>query len=153
MSGLPRPTGFGRAGGIESLIERQETAERRLASSLRQAEAVNSALGTLDQQLADVGAADEAEILRASARALLVVAFRQKDYDVTLLPASCDFRLRVRNTTSGLQAEVTDAAETVDGKDEDTDPRAADEAEVTDATETLDGKDADPDIRVADGDD
>jgi len=82
-------------------------------------------LGKLDQQLADVGDADEAEILRASARALLVVAFRQKNYDVRLLPASRDFGLRVRNTTSGLQAEVTDAAETADGTVEDPDTTVA----------------------------
>jgi len=110
-------------------------------------------LGKLDQQLADVGDADEAEILRASARALLLVAFRQKNYDVTLLPASRDFGLRVRNTTSGLQAEVTDAAETADGTVEDPDTTVADEAEVTCAAETADGKDEDPDTRAADSDD
>jgi hypothetical protein len=95
-------------GGIESRIERQETAERRLSASLRQAKLVDSALHALDQQLVDMGEADKAEILRATARAVLMVASREEDYDVTLLPASCAFGLRVRNTTFGLQAEVTE---------------------------------------------
>ena len=69
---------------------------------------VDSALDALDQQLADIGEADRAETLRATARALLVVASREEDYDVTLLPASCSFGLRVRNTTFGLQADVTE---------------------------------------------
>ena len=65
------------------------------------------------------GEAEKAEILRASAWALLVVAFRREDYDVTLAPASCAFRLRVRNTTSGLQAEVTETGGADDSKGED----------------------------------
>jgi hypothetical protein len=69
---------------------------------------VDSALRDLDQQLADIGEAEKADVLRASARALLVVAFRQEDYDV--MPASCGFGLRVRNTMSGLRAEVTETA-------------------------------------------
>jgi hypothetical protein len=112
-----RPIDFGRAGSVESLIERQEAAERRLSSSLRQAESVDSALRALDQQLARMGGAEKAEVLRASARALLVVAFRQEDYDVTVLPASCGFGLRVRNTTSGLRAEVTQTAAAGDSKE------------------------------------
>jgi hypothetical protein len=113
---LARPTDFGRARGIESLLERQEAAERRLSSSLRQAESVDSALRALEQQLADLNEADTVEVLRATARALLVVAFRREDYDVTLLPASCAFGLRVRNTTSGLQAEVTETGGRGDSK-------------------------------------
>jgi hypothetical protein len=87
-----------------------------LSSSLRQAESVDSALRALDEQLADIGEGEKAGILRVSARALLVVAFRQEDYDVTLLPASCGFGLRVRNTTSGLRAEVTETAAAGDSK-------------------------------------
>jgi hypothetical protein len=111
-AGSGRPTGFDRAGGIESRIERHEAAERRLSSSLRQAESVDYALRTLDQQLAEIGEQDKAEVLRASARALLVVALRQEHYDVTLLPRSCTFGLRVQNTSFGLQANVTEAGGT-----------------------------------------
>jgi hypothetical protein len=117
-AGLAGPTGFGRADGIESRIEHHEAAERRLSSSLRQAESVDYALRTLDQQLAEIGEADQAEILRASARALLVVAFRQKDYDVTLLPTSGTFGLRVRKTNFGLQANITQTREASDNEDE-----------------------------------
>jgi hypothetical protein len=77
---------------------------------------VDSALRALDEQLAGMAAAEKAEVLRASARALLVVAFRQEDYDVTVLPASCAFGLRVRKTTSGLRAEVTETRRGGDSK-------------------------------------
>ena len=82
---------------------------------------MDSALRALDQQLADIDEADKAEILRASARALLVVAFRQEDYDVTLLPTSSRLALRVRNTTFGLRAEVTEPGKAEDSKDKDGD--------------------------------
>jgi hypothetical protein len=147
---LVRPTGFGRPWGIESRIERQEAAERRLSSSVRQAESVDAALRALDQQLADIGQADNDESLRASARALLVVAFRTADYDVTLLPASRAVGLRVRNTTFGLQAEVTETPETADNKGEDA---QAEVTETAETAETADSESEDRDVMVAGVDD
>jgi hypothetical protein len=87
---------------------------------------VDSALRALDQQLADIGEAEWTQILRASARALLVVASRQEDYDVTLLPSSSRFALRVRHTTSGLRAEVTEPGGAGDSKDGDIGSRSDD---------------------------
>ena len=143
---MARPTGFGRPAGIESRIERQEAAERRLSSSLRQAEAVDAALRALDQQLAEIGEADKDEILRASARALLVVAFRKADYDVTLLPASRAVGLRVRNTTFGLKAEVTETGETADNTREDPQAQAS---ETTETGETADSTGEDPQAQAS----
>jgi hypothetical protein len=79
---------------------------------------VDSALRVLDQQLADVGPADDAEVLRASARALLGVAYHQEGYEALLVPTSFAVGLTVRHTAFGLEAEIVQLVGTGDSKSE-----------------------------------
>jgi hypothetical protein len=108
LEGLTRGTGFGRAGGHDSLAERREAAQRRLSSSVRAAELVECALRRYDEALAEHGLEDHGS-LRPTVRALLSLAYGTLDYDVTLLPASADVAVRVRHTPFGPEAEVVPA--------------------------------------------
>lgn len=105
---LTRGAGFGRGGGLESLAARREAAERRLVSSVRQAEMVERALRVLHEQLVECTIPDDNGSLHATARALLDVAYGTDAYDVTLVPTTGQAAIRVRHTEFGLEAEVVD---------------------------------------------
>jgi hypothetical protein len=103
---LARGAGFGRGGGPESLAARWEAAQRRLSSSLRQAEMVDRAVRMLDEQLTEYGVPDENGSLHATARALLTIAYGTEAYDVTFVSTAGQSSIRVRHTAFALEAEV-----------------------------------------------
>lgn len=105
---VPRGYGVGRGAGAESFAQRRETAQRRLLSSARQVELVDSALRALDEQLADYRVADPDGTLRATARALLAVAYGTEAYDVAFAPAHGRVAIRVRRSDFGLEAAIVD---------------------------------------------
>jgi len=108
--GLGRRLNLGRTESIDTLVRHRETVEQRLSSSVRRAELVDGALAEFDHQLADMGEASHDHALRASARALLIVATDLEGYDATLVPDSGDLAVRVRKTLFGLQVDVVDCA-------------------------------------------
>jgi hypothetical protein len=110
LAALTRGTGFGRAGGRNSLVERREAAQRRLSSTVRAAELVECALRGFEEALAEHGVVDRDGSLRPTVRALLGLAYGTTDYDVTILPASADVAVRVRHTPFGPEAELVDMA-------------------------------------------
>jgi hypothetical protein len=104
---------LGRTQNIETSMRHREAVEQKLSSSLRQAQLVDDALAELDHQLAEMDQAAEVSAdraLRASARALLVVAATAGDYDVTLVPEGSSLGVRVRKTLFRLQADLVTAA-------------------------------------------
>src|SRR3954449_2087103 len=109
----PRGYGVGRGAGAESFAQRREAAQRRLLSSARQVELVDSALRALDEQLADYRVADPDGTLRTTARALLAVAYGTEAYDVAFAPAHGRVAIRVRRSDFGLEAAIVDL--TTDG--------------------------------------
>lgn len=110
LAALTRGTGFGRAGGRGSLVERREAAQRRLSSTVRAAELVECALRGFDEALAEHGVVDHDGSLRPTVRTLLGLAYGTTDYEVTILPAFADVAVRVRHTPFGPEAEVLDMA-------------------------------------------
>ncbi len=108
--GMGRGMDLGRAQSIDTLVRHREAVEQRLSSALRQAELVDGALVELDRRLADAGEVGLDHPLRASARALLVVAIGEERYDATLVPDRGDVALRVRKTLFGLQVDVVHRA-------------------------------------------
>lgn len=107
--GMGRGMDLGRAQSVDTLVRHREAVEQRLSSALRQAELVDRALAELDHQLSDVGRVLP-DHLRASARALLVVAAGEERYDATLVPDGGQVAVRVRKTLFGLQVGVIDRA-------------------------------------------
>jgi hypothetical protein len=105
---LTRGAGFGRGGGVDSLAARREAAQRRLSSSLRQAEMVERAVRVLDEQLIEYSVPDDNGSLHATARALLTIAYGAEAYDVTFVPTTGEAAVRVRHTEFGLEAEVVE---------------------------------------------
>jgi hypothetical protein len=107
---VPRGFGIGRGAGAESFAQRREAAQRRLLSSARQVELVDSAVRALDEQLADYRVADPDGTLHATARALLAVAYGAEAYDVAFAPAHGRVAIRVRRSDFGLEATIVDLA-------------------------------------------
>jgi len=107
---MGRGMDLGRAQSIDTLVRHREAVEQRLSSALRQAELVDGALVELDRRLADAGEVGLDHPLRASARALLVVAIGEEMYDATLVPDRGDVAVRVRKTLFGLQVDVVHRA-------------------------------------------
>ena len=107
---MPRAFGVGRGAGAESFAQRREAAQRRLLSSARQVELVDSALRALDEQLADYRVDDPDGTLHATARALLAVAYGAEVYDVAFAPAHGRVAIRVRRSDFGLEAAIVDLA-------------------------------------------
>jgi hypothetical protein len=107
---MGRGMDLGRGQSIEGLVRRSEPVERRLLSSLRQAELVETALAELDRQLARGADPSPHHALRASARALLAVAAGEDEYDATLVLAGGHEAVRVRKSLFGLQAELAQRA-------------------------------------------
>lgn len=105
-SDAARGAGFDRGGSLDSLVARREAAQRRLSSSLRQAELVDRGMRMLDEQLTEYGVPDDDGALHATARALLTIAYGTEAYDVTFLPTASETAVRVRHTTFGLETEV-----------------------------------------------
>ncbi len=105
---VPRAFGVGRGAGAESFAQRREAAQRRLLSSARQAELVDSALRALDEQLADHRVADPDGTVHATARALLAVAYAAEAYDVAFAPAHGRVAIRIRRSDFGLEADIVD---------------------------------------------
>lgn len=103
---VARGVGFGRGGGMESLAERREAAQRRLSSSVRAAELVACALRAFDETMAERSLPDPGGSLRDSVRATLTIAYDRPGFDVTLVPAPGDLAVRVRHTPFGPEAEV-----------------------------------------------
>ncbi len=108
FQGLSRGSGFGRGGGAESFARRREEAQRRVSSSRRQAELVESALRGLEEQLVSRRVADADGQLRATARAMLVVAYASDTYDVAFAPAHGHVAVRIRHTEFGLEADLVE---------------------------------------------
>jgi hypothetical protein len=106
FSGLARGVGFGRGGGLDSLAERREAAQRRLSSSARTAELVACALRAFDEAMSERALPDPDGSLRATVNATLTIAYDRPGYDVTLVPAPGDLAVRVRHTLFGPEAEV-----------------------------------------------
>ena len=105
-SDAARGAGFDRGGSLDSLVARREAAQRRLSSSLRQAELVDRGMRMLEEQLTEYGVPDDDGALHATARALLTIAYGTEAYDVTFLPTASETAVRVRHTTFGLETEV-----------------------------------------------
>jgi|tagenome__1003787_1003787.scaffolds.fasta_scaffold20796584_1 hypothetical protein len=98
---------LGRAESIDTRMRRREAVEQRLSSSRHQAKLVDTALASLDRQLADRGDVACADCsLRASARALRTVALGDADYGATLTPAHVPVAVRIHNTLFGLQIAI-----------------------------------------------
>lgn len=67
---------------------------------------VDHAVRMLEEQLTEYDVPDDRGSLRATARALLTVAFGAEAYDVTFVESPGNAVIRVRHTTFGLEAEV-----------------------------------------------
>jgi hypothetical protein len=107
---LGRRLDLGRAQSIDTLVHHRETVEQRLSFSLRRAALVDRALAEFDHQLAEIGDAGPDHALRASVRALLIVATDAEGYDATLVPDRGHLAVRVRKTLFGLQVDAVDRA-------------------------------------------
>jgi hypothetical protein len=113
---LARGMGFGRGGGHDSLAERREAAQRRLSSSARTVELVGVALRAFDEAMTERALLDPDGSLRATVRAVLMIAYDKPGFDVSLVPAPGALAVRIRHTPFGPEAEVVELRPAVDDR-------------------------------------
>jgi hypothetical protein len=109
-AGVRRPVVLPRGHSGTSIAARHEAARRRVSSSQRQAELVEHAVRTLDEQLSLYRVDDADGVLHATARAMLAVACDTEGYDVAFAAASGQVAVRVRRSTFGLEVDVVGPA-------------------------------------------